>query len=117
MEAEIITLNRCCRELFQIIDINRSPGKAVVLPVSAPLKKMSVHEDNADALILARTFPPKFTSPSKYYATKTIWFCEDINKRKIALLKIATAEQLGELLTKVIPRATFEILRNKIMGW
>ena len=52
--------------------------------------KFYVHEDNAGALFLARNFPPKFTPRSKYYATKSIWFHEENNKRKIALLKIAT---------------------------
>ena len=33
------------------------------------------------------------------------------------LLKIATAENLGDLFTKGLPRATFAYLRNKIMGW
>ena len=68
---------------------------------------MSVHEDNAGALILARTLPPKFTPHSKYYATKTIWFPEEINKRKIALLEISTIDQLGKLFTKGQHRETF----------
>jgi hypothetical protein len=33
------------------------------------------------------------------------------------LLKIKTAEQLGDIFTKGLPRATFEYLRNKMMGW
>jgi len=43
--------------------------------------KVSVHEDNLGALVLAKTFPPQFTLCSKYYATKTIWFREEIHKR------------------------------------
>ena len=66
--------------------------------------KVSVNQDNADAIILARNLLPKFTPHSKYYANKTIWFCEDINKRKIALLRIATTEKLGDLFTKDLPR-------------
>ena len=38
--------------------------------------KVSVHEDNLGALVLAKTLPPQFTPRSKYYATKTIWFQE-----------------------------------------
>ena len=70
--------------------------------------KVSVHKDSYGALILARTSPPKFTPSSKYYETKTIWFHEEINKRKIALLKIATTDQLVDLFTEGLPRATFE---------
>jgi hypothetical protein len=79
--------------------------------------KVSVHEDNAGALILAQTLPPQFTPRSKYYASKTIWFQEEINKRGIKLLKIATADQLGDFFTKGLTRPIFEYLRKKIMGW
>ena len=89
----------------------------MTIPFGVPSIKVSVHQDNSVALILARTLPPKFTPRSKYYATKTIWFLEEINKKKVALLKIATTEHLGDLFNKVIPRATFEYLRNKIMVW
>ena len=87
------------------------------LTVGVTSIKVSVHKDNAGAIILARTLLPKFTPPSIYYATKTIWFCGEINKRKISFLKITTSEQLGDLFTKGLPRETFEYLRNKIMGW
>ncbi len=32
---------------------------------------ISIHKDNAGALILAETIPPQFTLKSKYYAIKT----------------------------------------------
>ena len=117
MEAETTVLDHCCQEMFPIIDITPSLGKAVGLPVGVPSMKMSVHEDNDGTLILARTLSPKCMPRSKYYATKTIWFLEEINKKKVALLKIATTEHLGDLFNKFIPRATFEYLRNKIMVW
>ena len=69
------------------------------------------------ALILAQTLPPQFTPRSKYYASKTIWFREEINKHGIKLLKIATAEQLGDFFTKGLARPIFEYLQKKIMGW
>ena len=76
MEADIIALAYCCRELFPVIDITRSLGKAVGIPVGVPSMKVYFHKDNADALILARNFPPKFMRRSKYSATKMIWFCK-----------------------------------------
>ena len=117
MEAEIIALAHFCWETFLIFDITRSLGKTVGLPVGLLLMKVSVCEDNYGALLLARTFPQKCTPHMNYYATKTIWFREEINKRKIALLKMATTEHLGDLFTKGLPRATFEYLQNEIMGW
>ena len=67
--------------------------------------------------VLAETLPPQFTPRSKYYATKTVWFREEIHKHGIKLLKIATAEQLGDIFTKGLSQPTFEYLRSKIVGW
>ena len=102
--------------MFPIIDITQYLWKAVVLPIGGLSMKVYVHEYNSGALILARTFLPKFTSHSKYYATKNIWFCGEINKSNIVFVKIATVEQLWDLFAKVIPIAAFEYLRNKVIG-
>ena len=61
---------------------------------------VSIDEDNADALILAKTFPTQFTPRNKYHASQTIWFCEEINKRGINLLKIDTVEKMGDIFAK-----------------
>ncbi len=60
--------------------------------------------------MLAETLPPQFTPRSKYYATKTIWFREEITRRGIKLLKIETSEQLGDMFTKGLAKPTFEYL-------
>ena len=90
---------------------------AVSIPAGDVNIQVSVHEDNSGSLVLAETLPPQFTPRSKYYATKTIWFCEEIHKRGIKLLKIATTKQLGDIFTKGLSQPTFEYLRSKIVGW
>jgi hypothetical protein len=118
MEAEIIALAHCCRELFPVIDIVTELGNVIGLPTKDLVSMhVSIHEDNAGALVLAETIPPEFTPRSKYYAIKTVWFREEIQKRAIKLLKIDTVEQLGDIFTKGLPRVTFEYLRKKMMGW
>ena len=118
MEAEINALAHCCRELFPVLDMAIDVGDAVGLPTKdIASMSVSVHEDNAGALILAQTLPPQCTPRSKYYATKTIWFREEIQKRGIKLLKIDTNEQLGDIFTKGLHRPQFEYLREKLMGW
>ncbi len=97
MEAQVNALAACMRELIPIMDMVQS-------------LRVSVHEDDSGALVLAETFPPQFTPRSKYYATKTIWFWEEILKRGIKLLKIETSEQLGDMFTKGLARPTFEYL-------
>ena len=88
-----------------------------LVPIGETTMKLSVHEDNSGALVLAKTLPPQFTPRSKYYAIKTIWFREEIHKRCVQLLKIDTVEQLGDIFTKGLVQVTFEYLRKKIIGW
>jgi hypothetical protein len=76
---------------------------------------VSIHEDNLGALVLAKTLPPQFTPRSKYYAIKTIWFCEEIFKRDVQLLKIDTAKKLGDIFTKGLTRFVFESISEKIL--
>ena len=99
------------------MDMVSSLAVTVGIPAGDVNMKVSVHEDNSGALVLAETLPPQFTPRIKYYATKTIWFCEEINKRGIKLLKIETTEQLGDIFTKGLAQAMFEYLRSKIIGW
>ena len=56
--------------------------------------KVSVHEDNSGALVLAETLPPQFTPGSKYYATKTIWFCEEIKNGESSFLRLILLNSL-----------------------
>ncbi len=110
VEAEVIALAACMRELFPIMDMVQSLAVAVGIPAGDVNMRVSVHEDNLGALVLAETLPPQFTPHSKYYATKTIWFCEEISKHGIKLLKIETSEQLGDVFTKGLAKPTFEYL-------
>ena len=96
MEAEIIALSACCRERFPIIDIVHSLAKATNFPIGSTTMNVSIHEDNSGALVLAKTLPPQFTPRSKYYAIKTIWFCEEIFK-KYSVNQINTVKQLGDM--------------------
>ena len=104
MEAKIIALSACCRELFPIIDMVCSLAEATKLPIGNTAMNVSIHEVNLGVLVLAKTLPPQFTPRSKYYAIKTIWFCEEIFKRDIQLNKIDTVEQLGDIFTKGLTR-------------
>ena len=119
MEADIVSLVHSCREMIPIIDMVSYLGPALGIPSGNTTMKVSVHEDNAGALILAQTLSPQYTPRSKHYAIKTIWCREQIVLRRIKLLKIDTLEQLGDAFTKGLMRVTFEYLRKKlmVMGW
>ncbi len=117
MEAKIIALSACCRELFPIIDIVYLLTEVTNLPIGNTTMNVSIHDDNSGALVLAKTLPPQFNPRSKYYAIKTIWFCEEIFKRDIQLNKINTVKQFGDIFTKGLTRVVFKYIQKKIMGW
>jgi hypothetical protein len=94
-----------------------SVTSSVNLPIGETTMQLSVHEDNLGALVLAKTFPPQFTPRSKYYASKTIWFWEEIHKCCIKLLKINSVKQLGDIFTKGLVQVMFEYLCKKLIGW
>jgi hypothetical protein len=102
MEAEVIALAACMRKLILIMDMVQLLAVAVGIPAGDVNIRVSVHEDNSGALVLAETLPPQFMPHSKYYTNKTIWFCEEINKRGIKLLKIETSEQFGICSPRVL---------------
>ncbi len=83
--------------------MTNSLGEAIDFPIGDTTMNVSIHKDNAGALVLARTLPLQFMPCSKFYAAKMIWFCEEINKQRIKLLEIDNDEHLGEIFTKGIP--------------
>ncbi len=100
------------------MDIVSEVGNVVGLATKdMVLMHVMIHEDNAGALVLAETIPSQFPSRSKCYAIKMVVFREEIQRHGVKLLKIETLEQLGDLLTKGLARATFEYLQKKMMGW
>ena len=85
MEVEVIALVHCFRELFPVMDIVSKIGSVVVLATKDIVSMhVSIHKDNAGALVLAETIPPQFTPRSKYYAIKTAWFREEIQRRGVS---------------------------------
>ena len=55
------------------MDIVEEVGVSVGMPTKdLTSMHVSVHEENAGALILAETLPPQFTHRSKYYAAETV---------------------------------------------
>jgi hypothetical protein len=66
MEAKIIALSACCRELFPIMDMVSSVTKSVKLPIGKTTMNVSIHEVNSGALVLAKN------SASTVYTPKQI---------------------------------------------
>ncbi len=61
MEAKIIALSACCRELFPIIDMVCSLAVATNFPIGNTTMNVSIKENNLGAVVLAKTLPPQCT--------------------------------------------------------
>jgi hypothetical protein len=71
MEAKIIALLACCRDLFSIIDMVELLTISVNLPITM---KLLVHENNLGVIVLAKTLLPQFTLQSKYTPSRRFGF-------------------------------------------
>ena len=118
MEAEYIALSTAMREfiplqriLFEIADrLNLKSIKSSVI-------KSTIWEDNSGCLTLASLEPPRMTPRSKHYGTKYHWFREKLEELDITLQKVATADQLADIMTKGLPHGPLTHLRKLLMGW
>jgi len=118
MQAEVYAMASCMKELIPLVDMVKELRQAVGLNEGRPpVLKITLHEDNSGALILAKTIPPQFTPRSKFYALKTIWFRERIAEMVCSVEKVETLEQWGDIATKMPPVNIFEHLRKLIQGW
>ena len=121
MEAEYVAMSTACKDLFPLIDLVRELGGCLGIPVrDSSNLHVRIHEDNVGALTLGKLEPRRMKLRSKHYAVKYHWFCEKISPSgpySIELVKIATADQLGDIFTKGLGRVIFERLRKKLMGW
>ena len=101
-----------------VVDLVMEIGNHFDLPVhDSSQMYVRIHEDNVGALILGNLEPRRMTPRSKHYAVKYHWFRELLQPKKITLVKISTADQLGDIFTKGLGRIVFERLRKKLMGW
>jgi hypothetical protein len=78
---------------------------------------IKIHEDNIGTLILGQLEIRRMIPRSKHYAVEYHWFQEHLVPCKIQLVKIATKDQLGDIYTKGLDKATFKYLQKMLMGW
>lgn len=120
MEAEYIAISTACRDLFPVVDLIRELCRVTGMDTTFKSKiYVKIHEDNVGALRLGKLEPRRMTPRSKHYAIKYHWFRTHVAdpSKRIQLTKIDTANQLGDIFTKGLTRASFEHLRCSLMGW
>ena len=69
------------------------------------------------ALVLVEMITPQFTPVSKYYATKNIWFHEEIFNIGINLVNIDTLQKLGDLFIKGFHKEKKLYIQKKFIRW
>ena len=121
MEAEYVALSTACKDLFPLVDLvtELSTFMGFKARKSSHLH-VKIHEDNVGALTLGNLEPRRMTPRSKHYAIKYHWFRDKLQPGSgynVKLVKIDTANQLGDIFTKGLGPTIFKRLRKQLMGW
>ena len=120
MMAEYYALSTAMREVIPLRDLVKVVAKASGLEEDCATDfKVIVWEDNDGCWTLANMDPGQHTPRSKFYDCKVHWFRSHLKDGtdRIRVEKIDTKEQLADIFTKPLPKAVFEYLRKKMMGW
>ena len=94
-----------------LIELSRNLG----LPKSNKTTKCTIFEDNEGARELATN--TKYRPRTKHIAVKYHLFCKHVHDGHFIISRLDTKEQLADILTKPLPKTSFEYLRKKIQGW
>ena len=115
-EAEYVGISYALREAIPIMRLLREMKKLGfnIINRKVPIR-CKVFEDNAGAIEIAKT--EKYRPRTKHMNIKLHHFRQYVTKGRIEIVKIESANQQADILTKPLPNPLFELLRRKIMGW
>ncbi len=117
MESEYIALSTAMRALLPLRVTHQLLTSCLHIPSTETSKISTVWEDNAAAMILATTDPPRMTPRSKHIAVKYHWFRTKLKKGEIEMQAVASEINCANILTKALPEKTFVEERKLVMGW
>jgi hypothetical protein len=121
MESEYVALSTAMRDLIPLkaavseiaLGMNLEDEKIVTI-------KSKIWEDNMGALTLANMELPHTTPRSKHYATRYHRFRSFLNNDGdggYEVTKVASADQMADILTKALREEPFHRSRLLMMGW
>ena len=116
-ESEYVALGNALKALMPLIELVTECCKKVGLSsdVKATIQA-EIFEDNNACLILATS--QKLTSRTRWFHQKWHWFWSIVRTDpRIKLLKIESANQWADYLTKPLSRETFEKIRKLVQKW
>jgi hypothetical protein len=121
MESEYVALSTAMRDLI--------PLKAAVNKIASGMSlenkkivtiKSTIWEDNMGSQTLANMELPRTTPRSKHYATRYHWFrffLNDDGDGGYEIIKVASADQMADILTKALREEPFRKNHLLVMGW
>ena len=115
-EAEYIALSAALRDVIAIMNLlNELNSRGFKFTNKKPVITCKVFEDNASCIELAVNH--KSRPRTKHLAIRLHHFRSYVTAKLITIQHVTTKEQLSDLMTKPLPKHTFQYLRDKIMGW
>ena len=106
MEAEYISLSMAMRDLIPLCTLVDKVKDLIGASKLLCRTYSKVFEDNNGTLILAST--PRMTPCSKHIAVKYHFFKEHVSTGRMQLVKVESANQMADCLTKGLEKTMFE---------
>jgi hypothetical protein len=115
-ESEYMAISESFRSLLPMMDLlEEAREKGVPVKSGPPIVHCKAFEDNSGALELARL--PKMRPRTKHINVKYHHFREAVAKGRVTIQHVASKDQLGDALTKNLPRELFVSLQKRYVGW
>ena len=109
MKAKYVALSACMRKLITLHRLLMKLQGVFSFKSSVARTACMIFEDNQGAITLAKV--PTMTPRSKHIAIPYHFFRENVRQ------KLATDDQVADMLTKGLVQVKFEKLRKMLMGW